>query len=298
MSIPAIRAVLDGQFNGDALDVLVLVAIAERADGDGRAFPGLDDIARRTRLHKATVARRLSTLMTAGWLERSGGGGRGRKADYRLNVARMLGEVVETVAQARQKPADQPVEKLSRNVVETVAQRGRNCRADEPPHIVGNQKLNQKLNQKPALTRGSGSEPEGHMTSTALESRTATATPSRNKPAQTHPDVPAWIPAEPWARYLQHRRELRKAMTPTATARLIAKLETMHAAGDDIGAALDESVANSWTGVFPPKGRATTKPSQAMAAMFGPLTDTPEGIDHDHENPACIIQGECRAVPD
>lgn len=43
-------------------DRLVLLALADRADDDGRCDPGIDDIAARARLNRATVFRSVARL--------------------------------------------------------------------------------------------------------------------------------------------------------------------------------------------------------------------------------------------
>jgi hypothetical protein len=83
-------------FAGDGTDRRLLFALAQFADRDGRSFPGLESLAKRAGLGKATVARRLPSVERTGWVARvETGGGSGKKTVYQLRIPE-----TETVAQA------------------------------------------------------------------------------------------------------------------------------------------------------------------------------------------------------
>ena len=67
---------------GSAL--LLLLAIADIADDEGVAWPGINRLAQKTRLNKRTVYRLLSQLMAEGELEVSSGKGRRNTNHYRV----------------------------------------------------------------------------------------------------------------------------------------------------------------------------------------------------------------------
>src|SRR5205823_694937 len=58
---------------------------------------------------------------------------------------------------------------------------------------------------------------------------------------------------EAWDAYLEMRAALKKPMTPGAYHLTIAKLQSFEAQGLSSTEALNNSVENGWTGVFPPK---------------------------------------------
>ena len=64
--------------------------------------------------------------------------------------------------------------------------------------------------------------------------------------------APDWIDPETWKDFQQHRIEIKKKLTPTATKGLIAKLDK-HRKTADPNAVLRESIAQGWQGVFPEK---------------------------------------------
>jgi uncharacterized protein YdaU (DUF1376 family) len=68
--------------------------------------------------------------------------------------------------------------------------------------------------------------------------------------------VPDWIPAKAWQGYLQMRK---KAPTEYAVELIIKQLQKMHSEGQDVGAVLDQSTANSWTSLYPLKTQQGAK---------------------------------------
>lgn len=58
---------------------------------------------------------------------------------------------------------------------------------------------------------------------------------------------PANVSPEVWAEWCQHRKEIRKALTPTSCARQVNQLAD-HPSPDDV---IRYSISNGWTGLFP-----------------------------------------------
>ena len=74
--------------------------------------------------------------------------------------------------------------------------------------------------------------------------------------------LPAWLSEELWEDFKEHRKLLRKPLTPLAATRI---LKTLNEVATDYSEAearqcLDTSIANGWLGVFPPKAQAATSP--------------------------------------
>lgn len=66
-----------------------------------------------------------------------------------------------------------------------------------------------------------------------------------------------------WAEYEEHRRQIRKKLTPLATKKLINKLETW---GHDRSVlAIEHSIANGWTGIFEPGNGVMRGPGRLPA---------------------------------
>ncbi|MBD9700695.1 helix-turn-helix domain-containing protein [Streptomyces sp. ID01-12c] len=63
---------------------LVLLALADRADDKGQAWPSVDDLAERTKLSPRAVQKAIANLVEIGELEVENGGGRHRSNRYRI----------------------------------------------------------------------------------------------------------------------------------------------------------------------------------------------------------------------
>jgi hypothetical protein len=82
-------------------------------------------------------------------------------------------------------------------------------------------------------------------------SSSSSSSDKKQKKADPIPVVlPDFIPAKAWQGYLQMRK---KAPTEYAVELIIKQLQKMHSEGQDVGAVLDQSTANSWTSLYPLK---------------------------------------------
>lgn len=87
---------------------------------------------------------------------------------------------------------------------------------------------------------------------------TETGTERLNTKAQAPFCRPSWIPEEPWAGYEEMRQRVRKPMTDRARAMAVATLDRLRAAGEDPAAVLEQSIFNSWQGLFAVQDRERT----------------------------------------
>lgn len=65
--------------------------------------------------------------------------------------------------------------------------------------------------------------------------------------------LPDWLPKENWKGYLEMRKKIKKPMTERAVKLQINELTKLKKQGHDPGKVLDQSVRNSWQGLFPLK---------------------------------------------
>jgi DNA-binding transcriptional regulator YhcF (GntR family) len=63
---------------------LVMLALADRADDNGFAWPSIDDLAERTKLSPRAVQKGIAALVEIGELDVENGGGRHRSNRYRI----------------------------------------------------------------------------------------------------------------------------------------------------------------------------------------------------------------------
>ncbi len=62
--------------------------------------------------------------------------------------------------------------------------------------------------------------------------------------------LPDWIPPQEWRAYLEMRQRIRKPATSHAMRLAVRTLEKLKANGDDPKAVLEQSILNSWQGLF------------------------------------------------
>lgn len=66
-------------------------------------------------------------------------------------------------------------------------------------------------------------------------------------------DLPAWLPMEEWAAYVEMRKTIKKPLTEYAIKLALGQLERLKAAGHAPAAVLNQSTFNSYQGLFPVK---------------------------------------------
>lgn len=81
-----------------------------------------------------------------------------------------------------------------------------------------------------------------------------------------HEPIPEWVDKQAWKDFTDMRKRLRKPLTEAAIKLTISELEKLKAQGHDPKMVLNQSVMNSWQGIFPlrddfkRKGRAGCPP--------------------------------------
>tara|TARA_R110000868_G_scaffold300722_1_gene561190 strand:- start:195 stop:854 length:660 start_codon:yes stop_codon:yes gene_type:complete len=80
--------------------------------------------------------------------------------------------------------------------------------------------------------------------------------------------LPDWVPADTWKDYEEMRNRIRKPMTDRAKQLAIIDLAKMQARGFDPKESLENSIKNSWQGLFEPRkgnGQASGQASRQVA---------------------------------
>ena len=66
--------------------------------------------------------------------------------------------------------------------------------------------------------------------------------------------LPGWLNTEAWEEFKQHRKDLKKPMTPLAERKAINLLARLKLKGQDVYSIINTSIINGWSGLFEPKG--------------------------------------------
>jgi len=137
-----------------------------------------------------------------------------------------------------------------------------NSRAD----IEIDRKLKQ-VNTNRELGRKGGRPP---VTETDSQNKTESVSETKpnNNPSHSHSQkeqkksayaLPDWVPLDAWNSYVEMRQKIRRPLTEKAKYLQVKKLAELVNEGQDPEAVLNNSVANSWQGLFPVKSEVKSK---------------------------------------
>lgn len=84
--------------------------------------------------------------------------------------------------------------------------------------------------------------------------------------------LPAWLPEEAWAAYLDMRKKCKKPATPWAERLALSELFNLKGLGHDPMACLNQSILKCWTDFYPPKDKglmpaASSEVARTTAAL-------------------------------
>jgi hypothetical protein len=247
MSIRMMSAVWDLDLPDS--EKLIMLALADWADDDGRCWPSIAQIVKRSSKSERTVQAALKSLEAKGALVRAMKPGCGTK--YTLNP------------RSHRTPADTaPPQGTTKTPAAAAPNTSRT--------IIGSTDvLPPPTPQKPKPAVASG-KPAGKPVK-------ADAVPM--------PDLPDWVPPDAWAGFLANREHLKKPMTPHAAVLIFSKLKALSLAGHPPGDVLNQSTMCGWQGVFKLKGDfddgRNGQRSGAGAGRAGPR----DRDDGDYRNP-------------
>lgn len=67
--------------------------------------------------------------------------------------------------------------------------------------------------------------------------------------------IPDWLPTDKWQDFKDHRKALKKPLTPKAEQLAISKLDSLRISGNDPVEVINNSIMNGWQGLFELKDR-------------------------------------------
>lgn len=69
--------------------------------------------------------------------------------------------------------------------------------------------------------------------------------------------LPDWLPETAWDEFCAHRKAIKRPVNAVSEKKLLSALCKLRDQGHDWQTVLDQSIANGWIGIFPPKGGIT-----------------------------------------
>jgi hypothetical protein len=92
---------------------------------------------------------------------------------------------------------------------------------------------------------------------------------------------PEWVPDAAWQAFVEMRRKIRAPLTNHAAKLAVGELDGLRLVGNDPVEVLNQSVMNSWRGLFAVKSKVVqmplTAPPEPIKASHQPLRHTPRG---------------------
>lgn len=220
--------------------------IVRRVNGADRVYnESISNGAKHCRMSISTYRNALATLVERGLLTRTDRVG--RPAVFRVTPKREwaitptssdIGAEREPLPEVTEVPSSTPT-KTDRGGPPEVTGGPYQIRQGTPTKSDRQRESLEESPSKRVLRRDKGSRPGSRKNSDKFDPLLA--------------ELPETVSPDLWAKFVAHRREIRKRLTPTATQELLRKLERF---GPDADTALRNSIANGWTGVFQPNSSA------------------------------------------
>jgi hypothetical protein len=224
----------------------VLVSLADNANDQGVCWPSVESIAMRTCLSERSVQNSIKWLIEQGALHAQQRNGR---------------STVYTVTPAAFAP---PQQLRGANKDETPANNDRTPAAFAPtPATAAPRTVNEpSRNRKEPSNAGAG-----------------------KKSKQTDDidvELPDWLPADAWADWVEHRREIKAPLTQRAAELSVKTLAKLKAQGNNPVEVIEQSVlSGKWTALYPVKDRHVGQAGSAKQHMNFDGKNYREGIGDD-----------------
>jgi len=127
-------------------------------------------------------------------------------------------------------------------------------------------------------------------TETTTETTAESTTKALSTKAVSKFRLPDWIDSERWNDYEDMRKKLKKPMTDKARSLAVGKLVELEVQGSPHEAVLEQSIMNSWQGLFPVRdeggARGTSKAQQRTTGMVNAGREVIAGISQMDRNGA------------
>jgi phage replication O-like protein O len=101
-----------------------------------------------------------------------------------------------------------------------------------------------------------------NITNTSVSKNSNPVKNKKEKQNQEAVEIPSWLNKEIWNNFIEHRKALKKPMTPQAIKLAFKKLEEFKNQGYNPEDVINQSILNGWQGLFEPKRRVNKLPTQ------------------------------------
>lgn len=233
MSVEAISWALQQDIKHSSAK-FVLVAMANCADGkEFLAWPSVAYLVEATAQDRKTVSANLARLRDAGYIE---------------DTQERRGSTKQVIVYRLRNPKSGSVkEPQKRNSTENGTVPKTDGKRTEIPH----KEAQISPETGPKTGHGTVKEPS--------RNRQGTVKPVREKATGFDAlavELPDWLPADAWHRWVKHRREIKKTLTEETTRQQLAKLKSWNDEGWAVVEIIDHAIGAGWQGLFLPNNLA------------------------------------------
>ncbi len=267
MSVKVMGMVFERYPNGGG-EMILALALADHSSDQGTAiYPSIASLAEKTRQSVRAVQYQLRGMEQAGWLilVNSGNGGRNQRREYRISEAWIKGADFASLKPAgpeQEKGADfAPAEQVEKGAIHDTK-----GATDDVKGANGDMKGCNGLH--PHITVIEPSEP----------SRTVKG--ARKRSPGFDPmcvELPDWLDAELWGRWVRHRVQIRKPLTEEAAKQQVKDLAGFRQQGHTPETVIANAIGKSWQGLFEPKGATGGAP---QSGKFNPTSYVNRNRNH------------------
>lgn len=214
-------------------DLGVLAVILEHCDDSWFAWPSIRRLSDRARLTKTNATEAVRRLERFGYI-RVTRKGEGKSQDYQVLASP---EIPETVPVGRDSgfPANRPRAQGQSEGATVPADRDGDQAPTVPVGRYATVPVDGTKLSPPARTEGTS---EDTLENTEVES-------TRGKPA--HVSLPAWIPADAWQTWKDHRKQVGRKFTDQAQRLAIGRLTVLREEGHDPRKLIELAIESGWS---------------------------------------------------
>ena len=149
---------------------------------------------------------------------------------------------------------------LERRAVETVAEQFFPINGDGLRHNDRADREIQAHTEQAEINRSIANERHSDRSTNRRTNRSTERAPSHSqshkKKQQGAFAPPDWVPSDAWQSYVEMRNRIRKPLTHRAAELAVEKLSELRSGGHDPKGVLEQSIFNSWQGLFALKANA------------------------------------------